>query len=170
MNRNSIIEIAFAYPIDEIIRRYAKDHDLPVSAAEEHAAEAKKFLVLCALNADKSYAVRGPIDDFWHTFITFTPRYMDFCERIAGSYIHHNPSTEERSYDKYSINRGLRGSAKTEVKFDGMRASYLAMLEDYESIFGSPAPLHLWPRPTKSESDSGLLGCFPCRCGCRCIA
>ena len=30
----------------------------------------------------------------WHTFVLFTPAYIDFCVRHFGIYIHHQPTSE----------------------------------------------------------------------------
>jgi len=31
------------------------------------------------------------VDEFWHTHILQTMKYMDDCERVFGCYLHHNP-------------------------------------------------------------------------------
>ena len=31
------------------------------------------------------------VDEFWHTHILQTMKYMDDCERVFGGYLHHNP-------------------------------------------------------------------------------
>ena len=87
MQQADTIAVGLSYPINEIVQRYAEEQDLPLAVAEEHALEARRYLLLCALNPDRTYGMRGPIDEFWHTFVTFTSRYMDFCERVAGRYM-----------------------------------------------------------------------------------
>ena len=32
------------------------------------------------------------VDIGWHTFILYTRDYSDFCQRVAGRYLHHAPS------------------------------------------------------------------------------
>jgi len=171
MDQKNIIEVAMAYPIDEIIGRYAEEQELALPAAAEHAREAKRFLTLCALHPDRTYGMRGPIDEFWHTFVTFTSRYMDFCERVAGRFIHHFPNTEPKARARYSFNRGRRGGPPKKESKENLQQLYLDMLRDYEATFGEPAPQHLWPRPSATD-DNNLTRCssIPCRCGCRCIA
>jgi hypothetical protein len=169
MERQVIVETAIQYPIDEIIARYAAEQDVPLDVAQEHAREVKRFLVLCALNPHRNYGMRGPIDEFWHTFVIFSAKYMEFCNRISGRYIHHFPNTREESRIKYTFNRGRRGGPEKEaVSGIDLRQLYLDMLDDYKLVFGEEAPVHLWPRPNDDEIDS--IGCFPCGCGCSCLA
>lgn len=174
MKPDEVIKIADSYPLDEVVNRYAESEDIPVSAAAEHAEEVKRYLVLCALNPHKSYAMRGPIDEFWHTFISFTWTYTDFCNRIAGKYLHHFPNIQPRTRIRYSVNKGRRGEVEKKKEPGGLREAYLAMLRDYETTFKSPAPSHIWPRPaTGEEPDNApcMCGCnCRCSCNCRCIA
>jgi hypothetical protein len=173
MNRADVIDVAASYPIDEIIKRYAKDQEVSVAVAEEHAREVKRYLTLCAIYPDRIYGMRGPIDEFWHTFVIFTARYADFCERVAGRFVHHFPNTEPKERIRYSFNRGRKGGPQKEASRSDLKQLYLDMLRDYEEVFGEPPPKHLWPLPSDSESEggaAGCVGCYPCRCGCRCIA
>ena len=41
------------------------------------------YIALCAVE-EGTYGMRGPIDEFWHTLVTFTKTYAGFCERVAG--------------------------------------------------------------------------------------
>lgn len=165
MQTSDVIEFGMNYPIGDVVRRYADDQDLPMSAAEEHAIEAKRFLVLCALNQDKSYAMRGPVDEFWHTFVTFTPSYVDFCEKVAGQYIHHLPNTD-KTRERYAFNRAVNENAGASAASGEMQRRYLEMLSDYEATFGVAPAEHLWPRPNLNEGEDASYS----RCGCRCIA
>src|SRR5882762_5268213 len=36
------------------------------------------------------------VDEFWHTHILQTIKYSDDCERVFGTYLHHNPHIGER--------------------------------------------------------------------------
>ena len=36
------------------------------------------------------------VDEFWHTHILQTIKYSEDCERVFGSYLHHNPHVGER--------------------------------------------------------------------------
>ncbi|MQV97057.1 hypothetical protein GHK46_06355 [Sinorhizobium medicae] len=174
MESQDLIDVAMSYPIGEIVTRYAADQEIDAATAEEHAREAKRFLILCALNPDRVYGMRGPIDEFWHTFVIFTSRYMDFCERVGGRFIHHYPNTAPKERQRYTFNKGRKGGPAKDLSRNDLKKMYLAMLDDYKKTFGEPAPKHLWPRPAIAESGGGVAddcACGPvCRCGCSCIA
>jgi hypothetical protein len=59
--------------------------------AERIMNEALGFLVLCARRPDEPFGPSELVDIGWHTFILYTREYAEFCERIAGRFIHHNP-------------------------------------------------------------------------------
>lgn len=71
--------------------RIAVDHpeltpDMPARILDQALA----FLGACAVSTEPI----GPsdtVDIGWHTFILYTHEYADFCERIAGRFIHHQP-------------------------------------------------------------------------------
>ncbi|WP_327042767.1 hypothetical protein OG400_11840 [Micromonospora ureilytica] len=71
--------------------RIAHDHpelatDLPPRILDQALA----FLGTCAVTAEPI----GPsvlVDIGWHTFILHTHDYAEFCHRIAGRFIHHEP-------------------------------------------------------------------------------
>ncbi|MGC4749018.1 glycine-rich domain-containing protein [Micromonospora sp. DT201] len=71
--------------------RIAHDHpelapDLPPRIVDQALA----FLAACAVTAQPI----GPsalVDIGWHTFILHTRDYAEFCHRIAGRFIHHQP-------------------------------------------------------------------------------
>ncbi len=153
-----LIERAMVFPMDTVIERYAQEQDLPLEVAREHERELKRFLALHALNLESCYGMRGPIDKLWHTFITFTKEYAEFCNSVAGHFIHHIPETRVVSEQ--------RGKAKDYERF----------LTDYEVAYGEPAPVHLWPRlgRTTFGMDDNLNascgGCSGCKsCGPSCI-
>ena len=55
------------------------------------------FLAACAVTPEPL----GPsmiVDEFWHAFIVRTVDYAEFCDRIAGRFIHHIPE-DEREHD-----------------------------------------------------------------------
>ena len=87
--------------------------------------EGKRFLVLCAMNA-QPYAVGGEVDSFWHTFVLFTVRYAKFCQAVAGHFIHHIPGDD------------MTDDAAT------ARARYAATLRDYQLAFGQALDLSIW--------------------------
>lgn len=75
----------------QLTARIVRDHpelaaDLPARIMDQALA----FLAACATAAEPL----GPsalVDIGWHTFILHTRDYADFCQRIAGRFIHHQP-------------------------------------------------------------------------------
>jgi hypothetical protein len=142
--RKQTIQWGMAFPMEVITQRYSRDHGIPIKVARTHEQEIKRFLILCALNTDMPYAMRGPMDNIWHTFLMFTKDYMSFCEGLAGGFIHHVPADVD------------------EDSPDESKERYLQFLVDYEAEFGEAPPEHLWPRPEVSSK-----GCYP-KCGKPC--
>lgn len=158
---NSAIARALRFPMQEVTARYANEQGLPFDVAVEHERELKRYLALCASNSDGFYGMRGPIDEFWHTFVVFTRQYADFCNVVAGQFIHHIPG---ELVDSDSEPPAPREDGANIV--DG----YKKFLADYETVFGEVPPAHLWPRPMPTETLAyAAAGCV-CSCGCRCIA
>lgn len=167
------IAAGISFPLDEVISRYAEDQEISIAAASEHALEAKRYLILCALNPTKPYAMRGPIDEFWHTFVTFTTQYFNFCEMVSGRYLHHIPNTSPGIRTTYRINISNDSELSREEETVSMRQHYVQMLADYETTFQSVPPTHLWPRPGTGDGvqpERCSCACGVCRRECGCIA
>ena len=102
----ALIARAEDFPMEEVLKRYVKDKNLPLQVAHEHERELKRFLALCALNPKGSYGMAGPVDELWHTFLLFTKNYAFFCDEVAGVFLHHVPNTAESRRDITSYNTG----------------------------------------------------------------
>lgn len=76
---------------EQLVQRIAYEHDLPRSTAEKAMDEALCFLRDCALQPDERLRPSKVADIGWHTFILFTREYAEFCDRVAGHFIHHVP-------------------------------------------------------------------------------
>ncbi len=170
MNKEQIIAVGMEFPFEHVLERYVDEQHLPMSVGKEHERELKRFLILQAITG-KPYAMRGPIDDLWHTFVLFTKSYAVFCDKVAGRFIHHVPNPRTPSREKYSFKCDTKDAFKNVTE---MREAYQNFLKDYEREFGETPSLHLWPRLVKEEPTSfTVLRCAgECisPCGCRCIA
>lgn len=51
----------------------------------------KQFMVIAACSHDAILSVPTIVDAAWHLHILHTVQYFQFCEAIAGRYIHHTP-------------------------------------------------------------------------------
>jgi len=121
--------------MEPVLKRYAKVYELPMSVVREHERELKRYLTMCIIREPGvgSYGVRGEVDELWHMFLIFTKPYSDFCETVAGRFIHHSP---------------------TETSKGNSHEKYARTLRAYESIFGEPAPAHIWPALRESDDTS----------------
>ncbi len=145
--QSEIVHRAMKFNIKDVVARYMKDEGLTKQIALEHEREMKRFLAMCAMHPKACYGMKGPIDEIWHTFLMFTRDYAEFCQQVAGRFIHHVPET---------------GKCKSKSS-----KNYLVFLSDYETVFGHPAPEQYWPRPAlrgKPET-SQCSGCGGCSVG-----
>jgi hypothetical protein len=117
------------FPMEPVLERYASDYLASLEDAKTLERELKRYLILCALYPNQRYVMGGPVDDLWHTFLLFTQLYVEFCEQVAGRFIHHVPA------DPYD------GPAKL-LKWEREYATFLC---DYQRVFEEPPPTSIWP-------------------------
>ena len=53
------------------------------------------FLKLCADHPGNGFAPSKMVDIGWHTFLMYTREYQEFCQEVAGRFIHHAPNDGE---------------------------------------------------------------------------
>jgi hypothetical protein len=76
-----------------LTNRIVADEDMELSLAERIMDQALGFLQFCAVKTDVGlYPPSKLVDIGWHTLILYTKDYASFCEKIAGRFIHHEPS------------------------------------------------------------------------------
>jgi hypothetical protein len=131
---NNTQEKALAFNLSKITERYISSYEIPREVAKLHEVECKKYLVLCALFPDESLGMKGPVDNYWHTFLLFTKEYAEFCNQIAGFFIHHVPTVNKQSI------KGGNGLATT--------------MERYRLIFGEEPDPRAWPNYLQAVSDT----------------
>lgn len=56
--------------------------------------QALVFLAACAENTGVPLAPSARADIGWHMFILFTREYAEFCQHIAGRFLHHVPEDD----------------------------------------------------------------------------
>jgi hypothetical protein len=132
-----VIDFAMSFPMAEVVKRYAKDYQADLAYAERLERELKRYLILCALDLDKGYAMAGPVDGLWHTFLLFTRLYASFCEQTAGKFLHHEP-----------------GDIENEAELETFERDYANLWHDYERTFGEPPPDIIWPTFAKLCNQS----------------
>lgn len=78
-----------------LVRRIAKDANLPTELAERIMDQALAFLGACARDHDEPLAPSELVDIGWHAFVLYTWDYAQFCDQIAGRFLHHTPTDED---------------------------------------------------------------------------
>ncbi len=110
---------------DRLARRVERETGCDLAFAERVVRQALVFLVACARDAGAPLAPSRTVDAGWHAFILHTREYAEFCDRVAGRFIHHAPD-EETGGDR------TEAAARTEATVDAMRR------------MGLPVDVELW--------------------------
>ena len=77
--------------LDRLVRRIADEHHTTSEHARRIMRQTIGFLAACALNPDAGLSPSREVDKGWHAFMLYTREYATFCDRVAGTYIHHAP-------------------------------------------------------------------------------
>ena len=80
---------------ERLVARIVADEQIERQMAERLMDQALAFLRACASNQGRPLSPSRYVDIGWHTFILYTREYAEFCERIAGFFIHHVPDDED---------------------------------------------------------------------------
>ena len=67
------------------------EHSIGVTEADRIITDTISFLTVCAANPHEQFRPSKQVDLGWHQFILNTHDYAEFCDRIAGRFIHHVP-------------------------------------------------------------------------------
>jgi hypothetical protein len=79
-----------SYRFQPLIDRLVDKKGMVRSDAELLYIDMLRFLYLCG-STTKTMAPSEKIDLAWHEFLLFTREYQNFCQRMFGFFIHHNP-------------------------------------------------------------------------------
>ncbi|MEU4362561.1 hypothetical protein [Promicromonospora sp. NPDC023987] len=78
-----------------IVQRVAEEHDHDLSMAGRIVDQALAFLGTTATHQGRPLSPSEIVNPGWHEFILHTVDYVEFCERIAGRFLHHVPTEPE---------------------------------------------------------------------------
>jgi len=76
---------------NRLVNRISKENDTTREFAARIMDQALAYLGTCA-GATEPLSPSETVDFGWHTFILYTREYAAFCERVAGHFIHHEPT------------------------------------------------------------------------------
>ncbi|WP_440100201.1 glycine-rich domain-containing protein [Streptosporangium sp. H16] len=126
---------------DRLTTRIAIDHPEYAHHADVIMEQTLAFLATCAADPGVGLGPSDTVDIGWHTFLMYTREYAEFCQDVAGRFIHHNPDDEADA-----PGRG------------GSLAATMAAIE----AAGHRVDPAVWP--TSAECSSGK--CNQCYAGC----
>ena len=115
----------------EILDAYIKDSGLTTETAHTHMEETKKFICIRAAidgpatDGNFRIGMSGPVDNFWHMFLLFSPEYFAFCRDVCGFYVQHRPNPKSMS-KREEVDRLLN------------------LFNWYEAAFGSVPSEEIW--------------------------
>lgn len=88
----NILGRVMSYDLSVIRERFLKDHPELSSRLDSIELVYRQYMYLCAIKPKMSLSVpSNEVDEFWHCHIIHTREYQDFCNEIAGYFIHHAP-------------------------------------------------------------------------------
>ncbi|WP_433177728.1 glycine-rich domain-containing protein [Actinoallomurus sp. CA-150999] len=131
---------------DRLVRRIVKDEHIDQPTAERIMAQALGFLQACALNPGAGLSPSPMVDIGWHTFVLYTREYADFCQRVAGRFIHHTPTDDHKCENACTGDVPPAESGSITTTLAAMRAT------------GIPVDEELW--------QAHAVDCSQCHAGC----
>lgn len=111
------------------------------------------FLAACGVSLEP-LAPSQVVDEFWHAFVLRTMPYVDFCDRVAGRFIHHVPEDEMPVPEDYD-QRAAKAKRGNEIR--------LRTLEAIAAV-GHEVDIAFWPELNGSCNSGGK--CTQCYQGC----
>lgn len=77
--------------LEPIKFKLVKEENWTIEQADKVEEEYKGYLHLCKNYPHLSIVPTEMIDDFWHTHILDTEKYIHDCDEVFGRYLHHFP-------------------------------------------------------------------------------
>ncbi|MFD5862622.1 glycine-rich domain-containing protein [Streptomyces chartreusis] len=81
--------------MSRLVRRITTDHpEISAETARRIVGQAAAFIAASGQRPSRGLVPSELVDHGWHAFILHTVDYADFCERVAGRFVHHVPTDE----------------------------------------------------------------------------
>ncbi|GAA4003308.1 hypothetical protein GCM10022247_25230 [Allokutzneria multivorans] len=93
---------------NRLARRIVIEHRTTLSEAEAIMSDALAFLAACARNSGTPLSPSPRVDLGWHTFLLHTQDYEQFCDRLAGRFLHHVPTDDQHDNAHDGLDRTVR--------------------------------------------------------------
>lgn len=82
------------YDFSFLKERFEDEHPEYAGRSAELTEELRKFLWLPCIHDGPLAAMSHGVDGQWHVFQVHTPQYREFCERVYGRSLDHQPRSE----------------------------------------------------------------------------
>jgi hypothetical protein len=131
-----------------------RELNLPTEYVERCAREFRKWITLNIVNPGKNYTMMGRADSIWHNFILYTEDYAEFCDKVAGRFIHHQPAPSD-NIEPIQVSPGTKRITLEKVIGEHAMEGYANTLADLEAYFGEDIDHEIWP--VIKDKDGGLI-------------
>lgn len=88
----AVVETIRDYDLSAVHQKLLESGVLSEELADEALEEYRKFMMLLRLGYRNLPMCSPEVDEVWHLHILFTRDYAEFCERIFGRFVHHEPA------------------------------------------------------------------------------
>jgi hypothetical protein len=113
----------------------------------------KQYYAVALLDPNNSHAISDTLDPFWHAHILFSQRYTDFCQDVAGAFMHHFPLDHDNNAQvenvdalyRYTINTLPKLFTVTDSRFWPQQLSrerLICMHKGNQEVYGEDVYLH----------------------------
>lgn len=139
---------------NKLTARITKDHpDIDQPLAERILDQALGYLATAA-TATQPIGPSELVDIGWHTFILHTRDYALFCQRIAGRFIHHEPTDPSDT--------GVPLSAAV----NAIRANGFTIDPDLWNLHGTDCNSNCCQQDSCKAGLADMSDCSQCHAGC----
>ena len=87
------LRILQAYDLEPVRSRLLRQGLMPSTWIDEAILEFRRYLGFRVLSDRVPAMLSQPVDEVWHTCLLFSRIYADLCQRVFGSFVHHEPAT-----------------------------------------------------------------------------
>jgi hypothetical protein len=104
VKNNTLLEKILNWDLSKIVDFAVKENpSVEKEAILSSEQEYKHFVYLMLITGQSLPVPTQVVDLIWHSHVLHTRDYMDFCNQVAGGYIHHTPADfTQENFDENS--------------------------------------------------------------------
>ena len=107
------------FNLDSVVTYVLKNHPELNEGIDELVKQYRCFIYLCGVFSSTLSVPSPEIDKIWHGHILHTKDYAEFCNAVAGQFIHHNPFADAKKNDPQRIERARQKLIEAQQKHFG---------------------------------------------------